>query len=130
MTALSRLLPRLLLAAALLLLAGLLPAATLLLTPGADCPAAVGSASAGSGCSCTSPACWFPQTALLLTRGTAESCDAKRPIAPISAQLSPRTESGFTPACKHDRGRRARDRWARRAPFRPRRKIHCGSRPI
>src|SRR5262249_5234701 len=73
--------------------------------PGADCPAAVGSASAGSGYSCTSPACWFPQTALLLTHGTAESCDAKRPIArakfaPIgTAQLSPRTESPFPPAC-------------------------------
>src|SRR5215831_19294864 len=62
--------------------------------PGADCPAAVGSASAGSGCSCTSPACWwFPQTAQLLTRGTAESCDGTRPIAraklaPTSAPIS------------------------------------------
>src|SRR5215831_6072036 len=63
--------------------------------PGADCPAAVGSASAGSGYSCTSPACWFPQTALRLTRGTAESCDAKRPIAPISAPLSPSFRRGL-----------------------------------
>src|SRR5215813_12745867 len=107
--------------------------------PGADCPAAVGSASAGSGCSCTSPAYWLPQRALTLTRGTAESCDAKRPIARAKlgtdtganfAKVPPRTESAFTPAYKRDRGRRARDRWARRAPFRPRRKTRCGSRPI
>src|SRR5215510_9948494 len=81
--------------------------------PGADCPAAVGSASAGSGYSCTSPACWFPQTSLLLTHGTAESCDAngncacqiRADIGADFAQFSPRTESAFTPACKHDRGR-------------------------
>src|SRR5215510_16189105 len=69
--------------------------------PGADCPAAVGSASAGSGCSCTSPACWwFPQTALLLTRGTAESCDGTRPIAraklaPTSAPISSKFHRGL-----------------------------------
>src|SRR5262249_55419349 len=49
--------------------------------PGADCPAAVGSASAGSGCSCTSPAYWLPHRAPTLTRGTAESCDAKADCA-------------------------------------------------
>src|SRR5215831_7055725 len=69
--------------------------------PGADCPAAVGSASAGSGCSCTSPACWwFPQTAQLLTRGTAESCDGTRPIAraklaPTSAPISSKFHRGL-----------------------------------
>src|SRR5262249_10288060 len=68
--------------------------------PGAGCPAAVGSASAGSGYSCTAPACWFPQTSLLLTHGTAESCDAKRAIArakfaPISALISPRFRRGL-----------------------------------
>src|SRR5262249_4454690 len=55
--------------------------------PGADCPASVGWARAGSGCSCPSPAYWLPQRAPTLTRGTAESCDAKRPIA--RAKLAP-----------------------------------------
>src|SRR5262249_43557920 len=67
---------------------------------GADCPAAVGSASAGSDCSCTSPAYWLPQRAPTLTRGTAESCDAKRPIAraklaPIPAPISPKFRRGL-----------------------------------
>src|SRR5262244_2992961 len=68
--------------------------------PGADCPAAVGSASAGSDCSCTSPAYWLPQRAPTLTRGTAESCDAKRPIAraklaPISAPIFAKVRRGL-----------------------------------
>src|SRR5262249_7806222 len=70
--------------------------------PGADCPAAVGSVSAGSDCSCTSPAYWLPQRAPTLTRGTAESCDAKRPIAraklaPIPAPISPKFRRGLKP---------------------------------
>src|SRR5262245_35187930 len=69
--------------------------------PGVDCPAAVGSASAASGCSCTSPAYWLPQRAPTLPRGTAESCDANRPIAraqlaPIPASISPKFRRGLT----------------------------------
>src|SRR5262245_53525534 len=63
--------------------------------PGAECPAGVGPAWPGSGSPCAAPARWCPQTALLLTRGTAESCDAKRPIAPISAPLSPSFRRGL-----------------------------------
>src|SRR5215471_15018471 len=137
-TALARLLRRLVLAAALLLLTGLLPAATLLLTRAGIALLRLARLRLVRIVHILSPACWLPQRARTLTRGTAESCDAKRPIAraklapisaPIFAKVPPRTESGFTPACKHDRGRRARDRWARRAPFRPRRKTRCGFQP-
>src|SRR5215813_11413015 len=139
MTALARLLRRFLLAATLLLLTGLLPAATLLLTRARIALLRLARLRLVRIAHILSPACWLPQRALTLTRGTAESCDAKRPIARAKlgtdtganfAKVPPRTESAFTPAYKRDRGRRARDRWARRAPFRPRRKTRCGSRPI
>src|SRR5262249_17304363 len=47
-----------------------------------------------------SPACWLPQRARTLTRGTAESCDAKRPIAraklaPISAPIFAKVRRGL-----------------------------------
>ena len=139
MTTLSRLLRRLVLAATLLLLTGLLPAATLLLTRARIALLRLARLRLVRIVHVLSPAYWLPQRALTSTRGTAESCDAKRPIARakrasisalIFAKVPPRIESRFTPACKHDRGRRARDRWARRAPFRPRRKTRCGFRPI
>src|SRR5262249_20644505 len=50
-----------------------------------------------------SPACWLPQRARTLTRGTAESCDAKRPIA--RAKLAPISRRQFSP--KFRRGLRA-----------------------
>src|SRR6516162_6671398 len=107
--------------------------------PGADCPAAVGSASAGSDCSYTfSCLLVAPESPDVnawnrrkLRRKTADcACETRTDSGANFAKVPLRIESAFTPACKHDRGRRARDRWARRAPFRPRRKIRCDSRPI
>src|SRR5262249_31340594 len=93
MTALARLLRRFLLAATLLLLTGLLPAATLLLTRARIALLRLAR-------HILSPACWLPQRAPTLTRGTAESCDAKRPIARanlalIAAPISPKFRRGL-----------------------------------
>src|SRR5215467_1023490 len=107
--------------------------------PGVDCPAAAGSASAGSDCSYTfSSLLVAPESPDVnawnrrkLRRKTADcACETRTDSGANFAKVPLRIESAFTPACKHDRGRRARDRWARRAPFRPRRKTRCGSRPI
>src|SRR5206468_11246063 len=83
MTALSRLLTRLVLAATLLLLTGLLPAATLLLTRARIALLRLARLRLVRivHVLLLSPAYWLPQRALTSTRGTAESCDAKRPIA-------------------------------------------------
>jgi len=81
MTALSRLLRRLVLAATLLLLTGLLPAATLLLTRARIALLRLARLRLVRIVHVLSPAYWLPQRALTSTRGTAESCDAKRPIA-------------------------------------------------
>src|SRR6516162_174172 len=94
--------------------------------PGADCPAAVGSASAGSDCSYTfSCLLVAPESTDVnawnrrkLRRKTADcACETRTDSGANFAKVPLRIESAFTPACKHDRGRRARDRWARRAPF-------------
>src|SRR6516162_4677327 len=61
--------------------------------PDAGCPAAAGSASVGSGCSCAFSSRVDGATPLASTHGTAESCDAKRAMrVRISAKISPRTE--------------------------------------
>src|SRR5262245_29287511 len=100
MTALARLLRRLLLAATLLLLTGLLPAATLLLTRARIALLRLARLRLVRIVHVLSPACWLPQRAPTLTRGTAESCDAKRPIAraklaPIAAPISPKFRCGL-----------------------------------
>src|SRR5215472_8873403 len=77
-------------------------------------------------------------TPLASTHGTAESCGAKRAMrVRNSRDIDANFRQNFaanpkrvTLACKRDRGRRARDRWARGAPFRPRRRIRCGCPPI
>ena len=79
MTALTRLLTRFLLAATLLLLlAGLLPAATLLLTRARIALLRLARLRLVRIVHVLSPAYWLPQRAPTSTRGTAESCDAKR----------------------------------------------------
>src|SRR6516225_10445284 len=100
MTALARLLRMLLLAATLLLLTGLLPAATLLLTRARIALLRLARLRLVRIVHILSPACWLPQRARTLTRGTAESCDAKRPIAraklaPIAAPISPKFRCGL-----------------------------------
>src|SRR5262252_8170693 len=102
--------------------------------PGADCPAAVGSDCSYT-FSCLLVAPESPDVNAWnrgkLRRKTADCAyETRTDIGANFAKVPLRFESAFTPACKHDRGRRARDRWARRAPFRPRRKIRCDSRPI
>jgi len=109
MTTLTRLLTRLLawllLAATLLLLAGLLPAATLLLTRTRVALLRLARLRLVRVAHALSPQGLTGPPPLLSTHGTAESCGAKRANAraklasistPISAKISPRTESGHT----------------------------------
>ena len=138
MTALSRLLRRFLLAATLLLLTGLLPAAALLLTRARIALLRLARLRLVRIVHVLLLLLVAPESPDVnawnrrkLRRKTADcACETRTDIGANFAKVPSRIESGFTPACKHDRGRRARDRWARRAPFRPRRKTRCGFRPI
>src|SRR6516165_10685314 len=138
LTALSRLLRRFLLAATLLLLTGLLPAAALLLTRARIALLRLAQLRLVRIVHVLLLLLVAPESPDVnawnrrkLRRKTADcACETRTDIGANFAKVPSRIESGFTPACKHDRGRRARDRWARRAPFRPRRKTRCGFRPI
>src|SRR6516165_7222219 len=82
------------------LLTGLLPAATLLLTRARIALLLLARLRLVRIVHILSPACWLPQRARMLTRGTAERCDAKRPIArpklaPIAAPISPKFRCGL-----------------------------------